>query len=160
MNSERRWAGDSQGYQKKYFYFQNSTKNCNKVGTIYKVGTLLYISAFLNCPSFVTILCRVLKIKIFFFYIPIYPLPIAVRNSQTNQFYQKKLMFSYIFKKREKVTSLSETLLYISVLPFFSIFLKIYRRCVLKMIFLKYPQLSPAHRRPEFIDQSILTTKK
>ena len=28
------------------FHFQNLTKNGNKVGTIYKVGTLLYISAF------------------------------------------------------------------------------------------------------------------
>ena len=43
---------------------------------------------FVNCPNFVTIFCRVLKIKIIFFDIPSYPPPIAVRNSLTNQFYQ------------------------------------------------------------------------
>ena len=55
---------------------------------------------FLNCPSFVIISCQVLKMKIFFFYIPSNPLPIAVRNSLTNQFFQKKLTFLYIFKKK------------------------------------------------------------
>ena len=62
MNSGRRWAGNSKVYQKNYFYIQNSTKNCNKVGTIYKVGTLLYISAFKlskQCYHF----CQVLKFK-------------------------------------------------------------------------------------------------
>ena len=42
--------GDGRGIardiKKNYFYFQNSTKNGNKVGTIYKVGTLLCLSAF------------------------------------------------------------------------------------------------------------------
>ena len=42
--------GDGRGIardiKKIYFYFQNLTKNVNKVGTIYKVGTLLCILAF------------------------------------------------------------------------------------------------------------------
>ena len=46
-------------------------------------------STFVNCPHFVTIFCRVLKMKTIFFYIPCNPLPIAVRSSLTNQFYQK-----------------------------------------------------------------------
>ena len=63
------WIPDGKGrgiardVWKKYFPFQNSTKNGNKVATIYKAGTLFYISAFLNCPNFVTIFCSVLKIK-------------------------------------------------------------------------------------------------
>ena len=46
------WIPDCDGQgiirdiKKKYFHFQNATKNGNKVGTIYKVWTLLYISAF------------------------------------------------------------------------------------------------------------------
>ena len=37
--------GIARNIKKYYFHFQNLTKNGNKVGTIYKVGTLLYISA-------------------------------------------------------------------------------------------------------------------
>ena len=60
--------------------------------------------SFLNCPNFVTIFCRILKIKIIFFDIPSYPPPIAVQNSLTNQFFQKKLTILYIFnKKRAKL---------------------------------------------------------
>ena len=44
---------------------------------------------FLNCPNFVTLFCQVLKMEIIFFYIPSNPLPIAVRNSLTKQFFQK-----------------------------------------------------------------------
>ena len=84
------------------FHFQNSTKNGNKVGTIYKVGTLLYISAFQNCPNFVTIFCRVLKMKIICFDIPSYPLLIAVRNSLTNQFYQKDWRFCIFSNTKKK----------------------------------------------------------
>ena len=39
--------------------------------------------------------------------IPSYPLPFAVRNLLTNQFYQKKSRFLDILKKKEKVTSLN-----------------------------------------------------
>ena len=47
MNSEPQWTGDSKGYQKKLFLFsKRDKKKGNKVGTIYKVGTLLYISVF------------------------------------------------------------------------------------------------------------------
>ena len=42
--------------------------------------------------------------KIIFLDIPSYPLPIAVRNTLTNKFYEI-LMFLYIFKNKEKVTS-------------------------------------------------------
>ena len=35
---------------------------------------------FVNCPNFVTIFCRVLKMKIIFFDIPCYHLPIAVQK--------------------------------------------------------------------------------
>ena len=51
-NKIGQWIPDSDGrgiardIKTNYFYFQNSTKNGNKVGTIYKVGTLFCISAF------------------------------------------------------------------------------------------------------------------
>ena len=48
---------------------------------------------FENCPNFVTIFCRVLKMKIIFFDISRNPPPIAVRSSLTNQCYQKKWCF-------------------------------------------------------------------
>ena len=48
---------------------------------------------FVNCPNFVTIFCRVLKMKIICFDIPSNPPPIAVRNSLTNQFFQKNWRF-------------------------------------------------------------------
>ena len=60
----------------------------------------------LKCPNFVTIFCRVLKMKIFFFDIPSYPPPIAVWNSLTNQFFQKKMMFLYIFNNKTIAASL------------------------------------------------------
>ena len=46
--------------------------------------------------------------KIIYLDIPSYPPPIAIRNSLTNQFYQKKLRFC-IFKRkrRKKVTRLN-----------------------------------------------------
>ena len=44
---------------------------------------------FVKCPNFVTRFCQVLNIKIFFFDILSDPPPIAIRNSLTNQFYQK-----------------------------------------------------------------------
>ena len=65
---------------KTIFSFSKATKN----GRYEEKGP-----NFVNCPNFVTIFCRVLKMKIFFFDIPSHPPPIAVRNSLTNQFYQK-----------------------------------------------------------------------
>ena len=47
--------------------------------------------------------CQVLKLTITFFDIPSYPLPIAVRNSLTNQFYQKNNVSVY---KKKKIPSL------------------------------------------------------
>ena len=58
------------------------------------------------------------KLK-YFFYIHTYPPPIAVQNSLTNKFCQKKLCFCTYSKKRKKVTSFSGTLLNISFLHFF-----------------------------------------
>ena len=55
----------------------------------------------------------------FFLNIPSYPPPFAVRNSLTNQFYQKKNLSFRIFSTTKKVTSFSETLLYISALHLF-----------------------------------------
>ena len=43
------------------------------------------------------------KWKNIFLNIPSYPPPIAVRISLTNQFYQKKIMFLYIFNNNKKV---------------------------------------------------------
>ena len=57
---------------------------------------------FVNRPNFVTIFCHVLKMKIIFFDIPSNSPPIAVRNSLTNHFFQKKLTILYIFKKNKK----------------------------------------------------------
>ena len=81
--------------------FQNSTKNGNKVWTILKSWNVVQGPNFANCPNFVTIFCRVLKMKIIFFDIPSYPPPIAVQNSLTNQFFQKKLTILYIFKTKK-----------------------------------------------------------
>ena len=53
---------------------------------------------FVNCCNFVTIFCRVLKMK-YFFNIPSYPRPFAVQNSLTNQFYQKNWGFSIVSTK-------------------------------------------------------------
>ena len=56
--------------------------------------------SFANCRNFVTIFCKVLKMEIIFFYIPSNPLPIAVRNSLTNQFFQKKWCFCIFSTKK------------------------------------------------------------
>ena len=62
---------------------------------------------FVNCPNFVTIFCRVLKMKIIFLDIPSNPPPIAVRNSLTNQFFQKNWRFC-IFSTTKKVQNWRE----------------------------------------------------
>ena len=58
--------------------------------------------SFLNSCNFLTIFCRVLKIKIFFKIIPSYPPPFAVRNSLTNQFYPKNWSFWIFQQKSDK----------------------------------------------------------
>ena len=68
-----------------------------KLGQFTKLGHF----SFFNCPNFVTIFCRVLKIKIFLFDIPSYPPPIAVRNSLTDKFFQKNWRFC-IFSTKKK----------------------------------------------------------
>ena len=45
-NPDDEGRGIAMNIKRNYFHFQNSTKNVNKVVTIYKAGTLLYISAF------------------------------------------------------------------------------------------------------------------
>ena len=55
--------------------------------------------SFLNCLNFVTIICQILKMKIVFLS-PSYPPPIAVWNSLTNQFFQKKWWFCILSKKK------------------------------------------------------------
>ena len=56
---------------------------------------------FVNCPNFVTISCRVMKMKIIFFDIPSYPPPIAVQHSLTNQFF-KTIDDSVYFQQLKK----------------------------------------------------------
>ena len=62
--------------------------------------------SFLNCPNFVTIFCQVSKMEIIFFDIPSNPPPITVKNSLTNQFFQKKLIFCIFSTTTKKLTSL------------------------------------------------------
>ena len=89
-----------------------SKKNISIIKTWQKMITKLGQSKklkcpnFVNCPNFVTIFCRVSKMKIIFFYIPSYPVPIAVRNPVTNQFFQKNWRFCIFSKKKEIMTSL------------------------------------------------------
>ena len=58
--------------------------------------------SFLNCLNFGTIFCQVLKMKIIFFDITSNLPPIAVRNSLTNQFFQKNWRFCIFSKKKKK----------------------------------------------------------
>ena len=55
--------GIARDITKNYFHFQNATKNDNKVGTIYKVGTFPLYKLSKLCYHF----CQVLKMEIFFF---------------------------------------------------------------------------------------------
>ena len=98
---DRDERGIARDIKKNYFYFWNATKNGNKVGTIYKVGTF----QLLNCPNLVSIFCQVLKMETIFLDIPSNPPPIAVRNSLTNLFFPKRFTFLYIFNNK-KVPSL------------------------------------------------------
>ena len=94
-----------------------------KLGQFTKLGHF----SFLNCPNFVTIFCCVLKRKIIFFQSPqLFP---AHRRPEfiDQSILSKKIMFLYIFKEKEKNTSFSGNLLYISVLHFL-LLLKIYRK--------------------------------
>ena len=85
------------GYKKKIIFIFKTKKMVTKLGQFKELNC----SNLVNCPNFVTIFCRVLKIKIIFFDIPSFPPPIAIRNSLTNQFFQKKLTILYIFNKKK-----------------------------------------------------------
>ena len=63
--------------------------------------TMLGHLSFLKCPNFVNIFCQVLKMEIIFFDIPSNTLPIAVRNSLTNHFFQKIDDFVYFQQKKK-----------------------------------------------------------
>ena len=84
--------GDGRGIardiKKKLFNFQNSTKNGNQVGTIYKVGTFSAFQLFKLSKLFYHLLSSFENENISF-YFPSNPPPIAVRNSLTNQFHQR-----------------------------------------------------------------------
>ena len=69
-----------------------------KLGQFTKLGHL----SFLNCPNFVTIFCQILKMDIIFFDIPSNPPLIAVRNSLTDQFFQKNDNSVYFRGKKEE----------------------------------------------------------
>ena len=58
--------GIARDIQKNYFHFQNLTKMETKFGQFKK----LKYPNFVNCPNFVTIFCRVLKMKIIFLLYP------------------------------------------------------------------------------------------
>ena len=73
-------------------------------------GYLLYISAFLNFPNFVTIFYQVFEDENIFIDIPSNPPPIAVRNSFANQFYQNNWRFCTFSTK--KVTSSNRDIRY------------------------------------------------
>ena len=78
--------------KKNIFILKTWQKMVTMLGQFTKWNPSLHFS-FLNCPNFFTNFCRVLKMKIIFFYIPSYPPPIAVRNSLTNQFCHKNWHF-------------------------------------------------------------------
>ena len=60
----------------------------------------LSISAFKIVPTLLPFFCKVLKVKFFFFNIPSYPPPFAIRNSLTNQFYNTN---KFLDKKNLKI---------------------------------------------------------
>ena len=70
-------------------------KMVTKLGQFTKLGHF----SFINCPNFVSVFCQVLKMEIDFFDIPSNPPPIAIRNSLTNQFFQRNLRFCILKKK-------------------------------------------------------------
>ena len=73
----------------------------------------------------------------FFFYIPSYPPPIAVRYSLTNQFSPQKNDFSVYFQQQQKSAKLKCWEGSRKSLSLFSLFLKIYRNinfCLAKLI--------------------------
>ena len=85
--------------KKIYFGFQNSTKNLNKLRQFTKLDPFSTFQL-LNCPNFVTTLCRVSRIKITLSNILSNSLPFAVRNSLTNPIYQKMLGSGNLEKKK------------------------------------------------------------
>ena len=94
------WSMNSKGCLKKLFYFQKTTKNCNKVATIHKAEKLFYISVFQIVPTLLPFFVEILKW--FFFIYPSFPTLLTVRNSFTHQFYQNKFSFWIYPKKSDK----------------------------------------------------------
>ena len=122
-------SGGLLGISKKIIsIFKPGQKIITKLGQFKK----LKCPNFVNCPNFVTIFCCVLKMKFIFFYIPSYPPPIAVRNSVTNQFFQKNWQFCIFSTKKKFMQNWREekgpgTLVFSSVLHNFFLLLKIYK---------------------------------
>ena len=72
------------------------TKNGNKVWTIWKTKMSPLCKLSPLCYHFLSHF----ENENIFFYIPCYPPPIAVRNSLTNQFFQKNWRFCILKKKK------------------------------------------------------------
>ena len=108
---------------KKNFIFKTWQKTVTNLGQFTKLGPFSTFQLFKLsklCYHFWSCFIN----ENIFFYIPSYPPPIAVRNSLTNQLYQK-ITFLYIFKtKREKLKFREGS----RKLVTFSFSLKIYRK--------------------------------
>ena len=74
-----------------HLYFQPSTKNVYKVGTLCKfILTLSSIFCFVKCPNYVLFFCRGLKMRVIFLNISSFPATIVFQDSLTNDYNQKK----------------------------------------------------------------------
>ena len=89
MNSGWRRVGDSWGYLEKIFHFKNSTKMVSKVGQFKKLTCREGSRLCKLSQLWYHFLLNFGKKNILVLHIPSYTLPFAVRNSLTNQFYQK-----------------------------------------------------------------------
>ena len=73
-----------------------------KFGHFKKPGPFHTFQFILNCTNFLTIVQSFENVKNFFLNIPSNPLPFAMHNSLTNQFYQKIEVSENLKKKRHK----------------------------------------------------------
>ena len=83
----------------------------------------------------------------------------AIWNSLTNQFYQKKIMVSGNFQNWSKLQFFQGPCSTFQIFKLLKLCYHFFYSFKNKNYFLKYPLLSPALCRPEFIDQSILQKK-
>ena len=88
--------------KKNIFFFKTRQKVVTKLGQFTKIGPFSTFQLFKLSKLCYNFLLRFENVNNFFL-IPSYSPPIAVWNSLTNQFYQKKNMFLYIFKKQKKI---------------------------------------------------------